>query len=29
MEARPPRLLPLLLMLVLVVGMIIYLTQRG
>ncbi len=29
MEAKPPRLLPLLLMLVLVVGMIIYLTHKG
>ena len=29
MEARPPRLFPLLIMLVLIVGMIIYLTQRG
>ena len=29
MESRPPRLFPLLIMLVLVVGMIIYLTQRG
>jgi hypothetical protein len=28
-EARPPRLFPLLAMLVLVVGMIIYLTQKG
>ena len=29
MEARPPRLFPLLAMLVLVVGMIIYLTHKG
>jgi hypothetical protein len=29
MEAKPPRLFPLLAMLVLVVGMIIYLTRKG
>lgn len=29
MEAKPPRLFPLLAMLVLVVGMIIYLTHKG